>query len=384
MARKPSLRSFAAPDILKRIAPANLLELLSPYRGYLADRGFWLPEQLPEEWNQRELAVLLLADDEEMPSTLIDALQVIGNTGVPERIDDLLHLALIHYVDAHSANITPIDLAVRIWLRAPRALDKLDRDKHLQKTRTFTHFTAETAGPGPAPSDLPQDLTALAAQLDNWFVRNKRGASCSIDRVVSSDEVRFLISHAMPYQRERSRKGCDSSPLCICPESSDLVVYNSSHDELRVRATTLAEARLYVAAFGKHLFGSERHFALKPKYSLAPLKLRGREALNCRSIDSLESIRLREIQWVQGSAFEHTEIHRAPDLFSAFALQHRTIPQAPRLTKAAFEVKLAGVEKARIVKIKPPSGASFGCGEGAELIERWLREQRFIVRGTAA
>jgi len=66
-----------------RIAPANLLELLSPYRGYLADRGFSLPQQVSEEWNQRELAVLLLADDEEMPPTLVEALHVIGNTGLP-------------------------------------------------------------------------------------------------------------------------------------------------------------------------------------------------------------------------------------------------------------------------------------------------------------
>lgn len=384
MACKPNLRSFAAPDILMRIAPANLLELLSPYRGYLADRGFSLPQQVSEEWNQRELAVLLLADDEEMPPTLVEALHVIGNTGIAERIDDLLHLALIHDVDAHAANITPIDLAVGIWLKAPRALDKLERDTHLQKTPQFNHFTAETAGPGTAPNDLPQDLTALAAQLDEWFEKNKRGACRSIDRVVSGDEVRFLISHGLPCQRERNLKGHDSLLLCIRPERSDLVVYSSVYDELRVRATTIAETRLYVAAFGKHLFGSKTHFALKPKYSLAPLRLRGREALNCRSIENLESIRLREIQWVEGGAFEHMEIHRAPDLFTVFDLWHRAIPQEPKLIKAAFEVKLTGVETPRIVEIKPPSGASFGCGEEAEPIEQWMREQRFIVGGTAA
>ncbi len=367
-----------------RIAPANLLELLSPYRSYLADRGFLLPEQLSEEWNQRELAVLLLADDEEMPPTLVEALHVIGNTGTAKRIDDLLHLALIHDVDARAADITPLDLAVRIWLKAPRALYKLERDKHPKKTRQFNHFAAETAGGGAAPNDLPQDLTALTAQLDEWFESNKRGACRSIDRVVSGDEARFLIIHGLPCHSERNRKGLDSSPLQFRPEESDLVVYSSVHNELRVRATTLAETRLYVAAFGRHLFGSKAHFALKPKYSLAPLQLRGRAALNCRSIESLESIRLREIQWVRGGAFEHLEIHRASDLFAVFDLRQKTIPQESKLIKAAFEVKLTGVEKPRIVQIKPPSRSSFGCGEEAELIEQWLREQRFIVAGRAA
>lgn len=384
LARTPTLRSFAAPEILMRIAPANLLELCLPYRGYLADRGFSLPEQLSEEWNQRDLAVLLLADDEEMPPTLVEALHVIGNTGIAERIDDLLHLALIHDVDARSVNITPADLAVRIWLRAPKALDELDRSERFKEKRHFKHFTAETAGGGTAPEDLPQNLTALAAQLDEWFERNKRGANCSVDRVVSGDEVRFLIVHGLPCHCESNGKGRGSSPLHVRPEESDLVVYSSAYDELRVRATTLAETRLYLAAFGKHLFGSKTYFALKPKYSLAPLKLRGREALNCRSIEGLESVRLRKIQWAWEGAFRHVEIHRAPDLFTVFALQHRTIPQEPKLIRAVFEVKLTGDEKPRIVRIKPPSSASFGCGGEAELIEQWLREQRFIVAGMAA
>ena len=162
------------------------------------------------------------------------------------------------------------------------------------------------------------------------------------------------------------------------------MICDFAHNELRVHATTLGEIRLYVAAFGKHLFGSATHFVFKAKYTLAPLQERGREALNCWSIEGLDLVRLRELHWAWDGAFKHVEIQKASDLFMAFAVQQRTVPEAPKLVKAIFDVKLSGIEKPRAVMIRPPASASFGRGEEASLIEQWLREQRFVVLGEAA
>jgi hypothetical protein len=34
MAQRPNLKSFARPDVLKKMAAADLVEPLTPYRGY--------------------------------------------------------------------------------------------------------------------------------------------------------------------------------------------------------------------------------------------------------------------------------------------------------------------------------------------------------------
>lgn len=383
MARRPSLKSFAAPDVLRKIEPGNLLELFSPYRDYFSDRGFPLPESPVEELNYRQLAVVLLAADEETPPELMEALHVIGNTGIDERIDDLLRLAFLNGVDAGAADITPIDLAIRIWLKAPKVLEKIERDDLFQKKLKFEHFVSQAPGNAIPADELSSELAEMAAELGEWFEKNKRGPGCNIDRVVSGEEVRFLIDHGLPCKRERNRKGRESSPLYFRSEKTDIVVYDSAADELRVHASTLGEMRQYVAAFGKHLFGDANRFSFKAKYTLAPLQLRGRESLTCRNIEGLESIRLREIHWAWDGAFKHVETHRASDLFMAFAVRQVAIPKEPKIIKAVFEVKLTGLEKPRSATIKPPAAASFGRGEEAALIEQWLREQKFVVVGAA-
>jgi hypothetical protein len=377
-----TLKSFATPDVLRNIAPGCLLELLEPHRSYFEGCGFPLPQwPAAEDFNYRQLALVLLASDGETPADLIEAIHVIGNMGVDERIDDLLQIASLRGIDTGSADIAPIDLATRVWLKAPKDLEKLERDELFQKKLKFEHFRGPKSGGGVAPEDLPEDVAQIESELDAWFLKNKRGAGCRIDRVVSGTEVRFIVEHGLPCRRERNRKGRESSPLVFRPEKADIVVCDFATDELRVHASTLGEMRLYVAAFGRYLFGDDKHFTFTAKYTLAPLQRRGRDALSCKGIEGLESIRLRELQWAWDGAFKHVETQRASDLLMAFALRRISIPQEPKIIKAVFEVKLTGVQKPRLVTIKLPATASFGRGGEAALIEQWLLDQKFVIVG---
>ncbi len=375
-----NLKSFGRLDILRTIDAANLGELFSQYREYFEARGCPLPAR-GEEPDYRALSKVLLASDEETPPELIEALHVIGSVGVPERIDDLLEVASLNGVDAGDGGITPIDLALRIWLRAPKALQRLGRDDLFQKKLKFEHFPA--ANPeAPVQADvLDKDLAPLEAELDLWFQNHKRGPGCNIGRNIPGGEARFAVDHGLPCKRERERKGRESSALVYRPEKTDIVVYDLVSNELRVHASTVGEIRLYVSAFGKHLFGDEGRFQFSQKYTLDPLKERGRDALNCRGVDGLEWIKLREIQFDWGGAFKHIETDRGADLFLAFAVRGMAIPQEPVIRKAVFEVKLAGIDKPRLVSIKPPNTATFGRGEAVALIEQWLREQGFVLLG---
>jgi hypothetical protein len=383
MAQRPNFKSFARPDVLKKMAVADLVELLTPYRGYFEARGCPLPPKPGEEPDYRKLSLVLLSSDEETPTELIEALFVISDLGIEERFDDLMEVAILNGIEA-GPDVTPIDLCLRLWLKVPKALQRLVRDELFQRKLKFEHFPAQVDATAIPIRDLPFDLSALEAELDSWYQEHGRGPGCTISRADSETEARFLIEHGRPCKRERNRKGRESSLLFYRPEKIDVVVYDEAANEFRVHSDGIREMRLYLKAFGKHLFGREDQFTYREKYTLEPLKQRGRDALNCRSIESLEAIRLREIQYAWDGAFKEVEVHRASDVFLAFALRNVVIPQEAFIRKAIFDVKLVGIEKPEKVTITLPNTATLGHGPATALIEQWLREQGFILLGVRA
>jgi hypothetical protein len=54
-----NLKSFAQPDLLKKIQPANLLSLLEPFRLFLEMKEFLLPTEPPDEMDTGTLAAIL-------------------------------------------------------------------------------------------------------------------------------------------------------------------------------------------------------------------------------------------------------------------------------------------------------------------------------------
>lgn len=375
---------FTRPDVLKAIEIAGLLKLLRPHAEYLEKRGFQFPAGPREEPDYRKLALILVNSDGDTPPDLLESLHVIGNAGVEERVDQLLELARLHNVGTGGERIAPIDLAIRIWVKAPRELAKFEPDEFLQKRFKFECVPAARAAAGHIPPKKKGDFAELEARLDDWFREHKRGIGSVVECADSGAELRFLVDHGLTCKRDRDRKGRQSSPLYFRPEKTDLVVFDMARHELRVHASTVGEIRLYVTEFGRHLFNDPNYFEFKPKYTLAPLVKRGRKALICKGIAGMKAVRLREIHWIWQGAFGHAVTHRASDLFLAFAVQNMEIPKDAILKKAVFDVELSDVDKPRSISIRPPRTATYGRGEEAALVERWLRKQGFIFLGEKA
>jgi hypothetical protein len=163
-----------------------------------------------------------------------------------------------------------------------------------------------------------------------------------------------------------------------------LVIIDAVNNELRVNASSLAEIKLYRQMFGKHLFGDEERFVYAEKYTLAPLKEQGEDALRCRDIAGMEWARLTEIQYGWGGSPEHIEKHKANDVFLALVLRERSIECAAEIRMARFNVKLEGLKRPRSVLIRPWNTAEYGRGEPALIIEEWLRARGFVLVGSAA
>lgn len=151
---------------------------------------------------------------------------------------------------------------------------------------------------------------------------------------------------AWPALQARAKpEGPRSTSTFFRPEKTDVVIYDAIHNELRINASTFADVREYRVQFGRHVFGGEDKFVFAEKYTLDPLKEDGRAALNCRDIAGLDTVKLREIEYSWGSAFEHFEVHRAESLFHALALIQRTIEAEAQIRKAVFKIKLDDEKK---------------------------------------
>lgn len=377
-------KSFAQPDLLKRIHPANLLRLLEGQRTFFEDRGFRFPAGGDGRIDYPKLAGILAQPDESMDSELVEAFHLIGNLGTEENFDALLDAAHRSSIDTGDGETTAPDLAVRIYLADPQILERMERAELFDRRKKFESFRARVPEEVTPVEALPSDLTSLEQDLDGWFVSRKRGPGCKVIRKDAPGEVRFLLQHGQPCKREPSRKGRQSTCTFYRPERTDVIVYDFGNNELRINASSLAELKLYREMFGKHLFGDHEKFVYVEKYTLEPLKQQGEEALRCRDIAGMEWVRLREIEYAWGGAFEHVERHKAHDVFKALALVDRGLERAAEISMAKFAVKLHGQRRARSVLIRPRNIAEYGRGEEALIIEEWLRARGFVLVGSAA
>jgi hypothetical protein len=379
-----SPKSFAQPDLLKSIQPENLLRLLEVQRPFFEDKGFVFPAGGDGRIDYLSLAGILAQPDESMDSDLVEAFHLIGNLGTDENFDALLDAAHRSSIDAGDGEATAPDLAARIWLADPQILERMERADLFDRRKKFESFRARVREDVTPIEALPSDFTELEQDLDGWFVSRKRGPGCKVIRKDAPGEVRLLVQHGQPCKREPSRKGRDSSCTFYRPERTDVIVYDFINNELRINASALAELKFYREMFGKHLFGDEQKFIYVEKYTLEPLKEQGEEALRCRDIAGMEWVRLTQIEYDWGGAFEHVEKHKAHDVFKALAVIRRRIEPTAEIRVAKFAVKLEGQRRPRSVLIRPRNIAEYGRGEEALIIEEWLRARGFVLVGSAA
>jgi hypothetical protein len=376
-------KSFAHPDLLKRIQWTNLFRLLEPHRLFLEMKGFSPPGEGAEEIDYLGLAGILAQPDEEMPSDLVEALHVIGNFSGDEHFDDLLDLARQEGLSVDAETTAP-DLATRLYLHDPQVLERKEREQLFEKRKTFESYRAANPERDIVVEDLPTDLMPLEQDLDEYFKSKKRGVGCRVIRKDSAGEIRFLVQHGQACKREPSRKGAQSTSTFFRPEKTDVVILDIDHNELRINASNLPDLRQYRALFSRHLFGDEDRFVFAEKYTLEPLKNDGPACLTCRDIEGMESVRLREIEYAWDGAFDHFETHRAEDVFKALTLLNRGVEKEAHVRRAVFKIKLEGEKKPRTVTIKAGNKSGYNRGEEAMIIEDWLRARGFVLMQESA
>ncbi|HNQ22462.1 MAG TPA: hypothetical protein PKK06_05150 [Phycisphaerae bacterium] len=368
-------RFFSQPEILRRIAPENLLSLLADHAAALEVLGLKLPDDAAVGLDHVRLTSLLLEPDK-LPADLREAFYFIHEMATPEGMECLLEAAEQAGVEIVGTP-TPGDAAVQVWLKDRELLERKHAEQFLRNPRTFESFASAIA-PVPGMRDPVAAAARMKADLDDFFEKKKRGRNTKVFPYVRTDGVWFLVRHGDPFKREGAidDRG-ESIGVYYWPEKFDVLVLDPAEGELRINARNKGEKKEYRKVFGRHLYGDEAFFGGEDKYTLEPLREKGEDAL--APVEGMEEVVLTEVHFFWGGSHHEREVRKADDIFAAYRDRGRAFPAQPPIIKACFRVTFSDSETPRTVTIKPPNVAQYTRDADSVIVEEWLRARGFVV-----
>lgn len=381
-----TLRRFSNIEMLGAIRPEHFRELLAPYADYLASRGAVMPPEGERSGlGFAHVAQVLMTPDPAMPQDLVEALYYIHEMATPQGFEAMIQALEEGQAEVHADDeATALDLAIQLWLKDPRLLERLHAEQSLHRPRSFEYFRS---GVGPVQFMLPGDeaIARLESELNAWFVRKRRGRTAKVFHYVQPDSIWFLVRHGEPFKCENViQDGGESACIVYRPEKFDVIVYEPATGEIRINARTKGERELYRTAFGRHFFGYSEFFSERSRFNLEPLVRSGQFSLVCLDIPALEWIKLKEIQMAWGGGYNEVEVRRAEDVFAALAERGESLPRHIRLLKATFLVKFRSSKTPRTVVISSSNRAQYKRDDDGGIIEEWMRRRGFIGFGEEA
>lgn len=376
------LQRFAVPAVLKSIELAALVELMHKEGGaYISDQIDLDADEAAFDYDR--LAVLLANPKDGYPEGLADALHHIHEVADEDGLESMLDLMEqrgVHLLGL-SADASPADVAVRLWLHDPDLVETTHAEKFISRPKSFESWLGRGKGRVSAPAVTDDKLRAMEACFDDYFEQRKRGRHSKVFVFKRTEATYFLVRHGLPMDRRGIIKDGQSTSSFERPEKYDVVSYWPAFDELRVNASTKGEKQLYRKQIGLHIFGKDDYFPDNGtgKFTLAPLFERGQDALACDDIEGIESITLQEVRFYYGGAEPEVVTRRAVrgDLFAVLAAKGRSLPRAP--SQASFRVKFVGAKSPRTVRIKVPNVAMYSRESDEDVVSRWLTARGFVV-----
>jgi len=390
MSQSYRLKRFTNAPILRRIDFSLLVEFFESddrFVQFLSQRGMrWTRERGTFDYDA--LASILMDPGVDAPDELLDALYFVDNLADDECYDSILRECSSAGIDLGTAELTPEELTLRVWLRDRNILERVHAEHRRVSPRKFESFYPTFGRPPEFRPPSAQALSVLEDDLNTWYAFKKKGRGARIFVFPREDGVWFLIRHGQRLKREGTMES-DGAPGSVFyrPEKFDVAIYYPATGELAINTATKGEREAYCNHFGKHFFGNERFFRfVEPlaKYTLRPLIEQGLGALACSDVEGMRSVRLSELCIAHRGDQYDIEIRRASDVFAALARQGRAVEQTEdsrELLRAKFSIIFSDGAERKVV-IEPPNIASFDRDADNAIVHEWLSRRGFICTQT--
>jgi hypothetical protein len=342
-----------------------------------------IPTCLPEEEfigpiDYERLVAIFMEPDRAMPPDLIHSASLVQELGNDEAMDALLNDSRVRtIVEDLGDDPNPYDVALRVYLEDQELLQELHQMHQLDRPRSFTHFVTDRNPIPPFREPTDNQITALEAELAEWFRKHKRGRYARVWNYPRPDAVWFLVRHGLPNKRQEVLSEAGSGTLHFRPGEYDVLEYSETNGELAVHGCNPAEVKFLKEAFGKHFFGDPAFFPGDAKYTYTPL-LAGEACLAVRGIGDIKSVTLVEVQHsIRRNRLRKT--YRSDDLFDSIKAGDVVMPPADQIVGASLLVRFSDSAKQRTVKIIGSNKLSVVHDSDKALMEEWLDVSGFVI-----
>jgi hypothetical protein len=175
------LTRISNPGLLEKVAPDCLQSFLEPMREYLEGRGFIWPSGANDQVGYENLGRLLHFPKEGLPPEMVIPLVLVDEMSADLQMDRLLMTAVQRRIKLSLPdNDSPADVAVQVWLQAPRLLEELRAENFTIRQKNFCCFGGRSAEPRAFPAVSDSVLRALEHDLDDGFEEYQRGRGCRV------------------------------------------------------------------------------------------------------------------------------------------------------------------------------------------------------------
>jgi hypothetical protein len=354
-------------------------------REYLEGRGFIWPRAANEQIDYEKLGHLLHFPRDGLPPEMVIPLVLVDEMSTDLHMDRLLETAIRRGIKLSLPdNNSPADVAVQVWLQAPRFLEELHAENYTIRQRNFCCFAGIGAEPRAIPPVSDSILRALERDLDDGFEQYQRGRGCRVFIFDHGRKVWILTRRGATLRREESMKdGGQPGAQFFRPMMYDVLVYDTETDDLGLHVETKWQERMYLSCIGQHVFRNQQYFPAARNLTFEPVVKRGADALRCADVPGMQEVKLVEVNRRWNNAQHEIDIKKADDIF-ALGDRARSFLGNGTLTKLVFRVWFEGVKKPRSVTVRGPNVTKYERDSDSELIERWLRLRGFIPRDEQA
>jgi hypothetical protein len=376
-------KRFANVALLRRFNFDLLHQFLLPFRDYLYDKyGFrWTDNFLMFPY--QDLVSILSEPDEDTPEMLHNGLFFIDELSTPKGTDALF--AKLRYEEHPIPDfLAREDLALYTWMVDHTIVQSVHTEQaEYQRRRFETFYGRKEAWP-----DLSKErIVALEDALNNWFDSLKKGRGVQVMVYMrSGGAVSFHLRHGEILKRDCALKNNGmTSRVVYRPERYDFASYIPSECKLEIHADSQREMKTYQKMFGLFLFGDENFFVGNDgtkRYTLDPIRERGRDALICSDVDGLEWTRLKELHTRIPGRTNYNEVFKSEHcLFDEWDKVGRRYQETAEFYRATFQIQVVGMSRARSLTVCLPNVTIFDRGSEIDRIfMQWLKNRKFAVR----
>ncbi len=375
----------SSPQILEHVDPNILCRFLQRYAKYFAEQKALPPSADKIDYDR--LSLIIASPGEQMPGHLMADLFYWDEVAGMGRIEDLNEIAAKHEI-SYDDTVTIEEAALLVRMGAPEALENLHASYHahglLRKKKRFLSYFATVLDLPPWRRPNRKVLDGLAQDMDMWYDGQKKGRGTRISVIEKNDAAWLIVRHGGTFRRENALENGEPRIVFYRPEAYDLLIYYHREGELAIynAGNSVKERRAYCTYLGKNLFGNPEFFQREDakKYTLEPLRKKGRAAMDCGDIPGLESARLTYLKYQFDGNNNHSVMHKAEDIFAGLDDLGEEIPEEADLV--CMGVKLTpkgGLGKERNVRLYAPNISIYDHESDAEIAHRFLVSQEFIL-----